>query len=74
MKLKQGVPRENILDTIRHSVDDQIFGEHLIDDRGIKNIKKYFGIDALQRHQNNQDIALSWIKDGIKLNIPQYCF
>ena len=52
-KLQQGVPRENILDTIRNSVGDQVLGEHLIDDQNIKNIKKSFGIDTVQRHQND---------------------
>ena len=62
-KLQQGVPRENVLDTIRNSVGDQILREHLIDDHDIKNIKKYFGIDTVQRHQNDQDSVLSWIEE-----------
>ena len=61
--MQQGVPRENILQTIRNSVGDQILREHLIDDQDIKNIKKSFGIDTVQRHQNDQDSALSWIEE-----------
>ena len=45
-KLQQSVSRENILDTIRDSVGDQILQEHLTDDQDIKNIKKSFGIDT----------------------------
>ena len=62
-KLQQGVPRENIIDTIRNSLGDQILREHLIDDQEIKNIKKSFGIDTVQRHQNDQDSVLSWIEE-----------
>ena len=32
-RLQQGVPRENILDTIMNSIGDQILREHLIDDQ-----------------------------------------
>ena len=62
-KLQQGIPRENIIDTIRNSLGDQILREHLIDDQEIKNIKKSFGIDTVQRHQNDQDSVLSWIEE-----------
>ena len=61
--MQQGVRRENILDTIRNSVGDQILREHLTDDQEIKNIKKFFGIDIVQRHQNDQDSVLSWIEE-----------
>ena len=33
VRLQQGVPRENILDTIMNSIGDQILREHLIDDQ-----------------------------------------
>ena len=49
MKLQQGVSCENILDTIRNSVGDQTLQKHLIGDQDIKNIKKSFTIDTLQR-------------------------
>ena len=62
-KLQQDVPREHILDTIRNSVGDLILREHLIDDQDIKNIKKSFGIDTVQRHQNYQNSVLSWIEE-----------
>ena len=52
-KFQQGVPRENILDAIRNSVGNQILREYLIDDQDIKNIKKSFGIDTVQRHKND---------------------
>ena len=42
MKLQEGVPRENILETIRNSVGVQILQEHVIDEQGIKNIKISF--------------------------------
>ena len=58
-KLQQGVRRENILDAIWNSVGDQILREHLTDDQENKNIKKFYGIDIVQRHQNNQDSVLS---------------
>ena len=61
--MQQGVPCENILDTIRNSVGNQILREHLIDDQGIKNIKKSFGTDTVQSHTNDQDIVLSWIEE-----------
>ena len=41
----------------------KILREHLIDDQDIKNIKKSFGIDTVQRHQNEQDSVLSWIEE-----------
>ena len=62
-KLQQVVPRKNILDTIRNSVSDQILRGHLTDDQDIKNIKKSFVIDIVQRHQNDQDSVLSWIEE-----------
>ena len=62
-KLQQRLPRENILDTIRNSVGDQTLREHLINDQDIKNIKKSYGIDTVQRHQNDQDSVLSWIEE-----------
>ena len=46
-KLQQGVLCENILDTIRNSVGDQILREQLIDDQDIKNVKKSSGIDTV---------------------------
>ena len=54
--MQQGVSCENILDTIRNSVGDQTLQKHLIGDQDIKNIKKSFTIDTLQRHQNDQDM------------------
>ena len=54
--MQQGVSCEKILDTIRNSVGDQTLQKHLIGDQDIKNIKKSFTIDTLQRHQNDQDM------------------
>ena len=54
--MQQGVSYENILDTIRNSVGDQTLQKHLIGDQDIKNIKKSFTIDTLQRHQNDQNM------------------
>ena len=62
-KLQQRAPCENILDTIRTNVCDQVLHEYLTDDEGIKKIKKSFGIDTAQSHQNDKDIVLSWIKE-----------
>ena len=70
-KLQQGVPRQNIFDTIRKNVGNQILQEHLTDDQDIKNIKKSFGVDTVQRHQNDKDSAM---KNGVKINISQRYF
>ena len=60
--MQQRAPCENILDTIRTNVCDQVLHEHLIDDEGIKKINKSFGINTAQSHQNDKDIVLSRIK------------
>ena len=72
-KLQQGVPRENILDTIRNSVGDQILREHRIDDQDVKNIKKSFGIDTVHIRIIRTAFCPG-LKNGVKMNIPQYYF
>ena len=73
VKLQQGVPRENILDTIRNSVGDQILREHLTDDQDIKNINKSFGIDTVHIRMIRIEFCPG-LKNGVKMNIPQYYF
>ena len=71
--MQQGVPRENILDTIRNSVGDQILREHRIDDQDVKNIKKSFGIDTVHIRIIRTAFCPG-LKNGVKMNIPQYYF
>lgn len=62
-KLKQGVAKEKILDDIRDSVGDRFHREHLIDKRDMFNIEKAYGLENIQRHQNDQESVMSYIRE-----------
>ena len=62
-KLKQGVPRERILDDIRESLSQKLARHHLIARRDIANIEQAYGLKDVQRHQNDQQRVLAWIEE-----------
>lgn len=62
-KLKSGVSREKILDDIRDNVGMDFRKLHLLDRKDIGNIRNAYNINAVKRHENDQQSVLSWIKE-----------
>ena len=62
-ELQQGVTKEKILDEIRDSVGSQFNRLHLLERRDLHNISRAFGLDEVQRHENDQHSTLAWIKE-----------
>ena len=62
-RLQQGVPKEKILEDIINSVSSKFQRHHLADKQDLKNIRKAFGLDDVQRHANDQDSVLAWIQE-----------
>ena len=54
---------DKILDDIRDNVIGDFSRHHLVDKQDLANIKRSFGLDDVQRHDNDQDSVLSWIKE-----------
>ena len=54
---------DKILDDIRDNVIGDFSRHHLVDKQDLANIKRSFGLDDVQRHNNDQDSVLSWIKE-----------
>ena len=62
-KLQRGVSKERILDDIRNSLRASLSRRHLVESRDILNIKKEFGLNEVQRHDNDQQSMFAWIKE-----------
>ena len=67
---------EKILDDIRENLSaDNLQQIHLTSPQDIQNIKRYFNLENIQRHENDQDSVISWIREWESdLNNPiLYC-
>ena len=62
-KIQKGVSKEKILDDIRDDIGSSFFRHHLVDNADLNNIKRSFSLDEIQRHINDQQSVLSWIKE-----------
>ena len=60
-KLQKGVSKEKILDDIRNNVGAEFLCDDIIDKQDVVNIQRAEGIEEVQRHANDQTIALAWI-------------
>ena len=62
-KLQQGVSKDKIMDEIRDNFGSEFQRIHLLERRDLHNIRHAFGLDDVQRHSNDQDSVLAWIKE-----------
>ena len=62
-KLQRGESKEQILDDIRNSLGASLSCHHIVESRDILNIKKEFGLNEVQHHDNDQQSVFAWIKE-----------
>ena len=62
-KLQRGVSKERILDDIRNRLGASLSRHHIVESRDILNIKKEFGLNEVQHHDNDQQSVFAWIKE-----------
>lgn len=52
-----------MLDAIRENMGAIFSRDHLIDKQDLANIRRAYGIDAVERHPNDMTSVLSWIEE-----------
>ena len=62
-QIQRGVSKDKILHDIRNNVGTTFYRHHLVSNEDLKNIKNAFGLNEIQRHPNDQQSVLSWIKE-----------
>ena len=62
-KLAKGVKIEEIVNEIRNDMEKPLCRDKLVTRKDVHNVKHQFNVELLQKHRNDAQSVLCWIKE-----------